>query len=250
MRIIFLCVVTLSFLLGSEKRDFIIGVQDFPEYMPYSQFQNEEYFGFNRELLDAFANDAGFSFQYEAVPVKRLYKMFLLKKVDLKYPDNAYWSIKQKRGVNIHYSDPVVRYVDGVIVLNKNRGKGLKNLKVLGIISGFTPYSYMDQIKKGTVQVHENNSYLGLLRMMFKNRVDGAYTNIAVSKYYFEHDLVTQDDQSALVFDPDLPHTESTRHLSTVDYPEVIEKFNQWMVDKKPFIDELKQKYRVEEGID
>lgn len=239
----------LALSLCAFQKQYVIGVQDFPEYLPYSKYYDDDYQGFNRELLDAFAKDAGLAFKYEAAPVKRLFQMFVLGKVDFKYPDNAYWSAQQKKGVSIIYSDPVVHYIDGVIVLNKNKGRGLEKLKVLGTIRGFTPFTYLEDIKSGKITLHENSNYMGLLRMIYKNRVDGAYTNVAVSKYYFENDIIEENDKSALVFDPDLPHTKSTRHFSTIKHPKIIRKFNRWMTEKKPFVEALKKKHRVEEGI-
>ncbi len=241
---LFLFGILLASLVWSKE--FVVGVQDFPEYLPESQYQNGEYTGFARELLDMFAKDKGYTFTYEALPIKRLNNMFMADKVDLKYPDNSYWSKDQKEGKNIVYSDPVVKYIDGVVVLNKNKGKGMESLKKLGMVAGFTPFPYMDKIKAGAVEVHENNNYLGLLRMIFKDRVDGAYSNIAVSNYYLINSKIEEADKSALVFDESLPHIKSTRHLSTIRHPDVIKEFNEWMSANKAKVDALKQKHEVE----
>lgn len=242
-------VFLLIFSLFANQKQYVIGVQDFPEYLPYSKFSDGDYQGFNRELLDAFAKHEGVTFKYEAVPVKRLIQMFLLGKVDFKYPDNEYWSADLKKDTPIIYSHPVVHYIDGVIVLNRNKGRGIEKLKVLGTIRGFTPFTYLEDIKTGKITLHENSNYMGLLRMIYKNRVDGTYTNVSVSKYYFENDIIEENDKSALVFDPGLPHTKSTRHLSTIKHPKLLQKFNQWMEEEKPFLNSLKKKYLVEEGI-
>lgn len=242
-----LAILFFGTLLYAQK--YTVGVQNFEEYMPYSQVIDGQYQGFNRELLDAFAKDNGIEFDYKPLPIKRLYKEFLEERVDFKYPDSKYWSAQQKEGKTITYSEPVVHYVDGVIVLNSNKGKGVENFKKLATISGFTPFAWLDQIKSGKVKVHENPNYLGLLRQIVRERADGAYTNIAVSKYYILKENIGSSDSSALVFDESLPHTKSTRHMSTIKYPDVIEKFNVWLKEKAALVNELKQKHKVEEGI-
>ncbi len=104
------------------ERKLIIGVQDFKEYLPYSQYNNGRYSGFNRELLDLFAYYYKYHFTYEAYPIKRLYKKFTTGRIDLKYPDNAYWSAHLKKKLPIKYSTPVVTYIDGVMVRPKKKG--------------------------------------------------------------------------------------------------------------------------------
>lgn len=230
-------------------KSYTVGVQNFTEYMPYSQYYDGKYSGFNRDLLDAFAESYGFTFIYEAAPPKRLQQMLLLGKVDFKYPDNVYWGPDSKKDKMIYYSQPVVRYVDGVIVLSSNLGKGVENLKTLGTVIGFTPYAYLEFIQKGSIKLHENPSYMGLLRQIIRGHVDGAYVNIAVSRYYFQKETIDHQDESVLVFDAVLPHTRSTRHLSTMAHPGLIRVFDQWMEQNQDMIDALKEKYEVEKGI-
>ena len=227
-----------------EKNSFIIGVQNFEEYLPYSEYKNNKYNGFNREILDFFASSKGYKFIYKAYPIKRLYKYFLNGKVDLKYPDNPYWSAKLKKGKDLTYSKPVVKYIDGVIVLKVNKGRGIEHLKLLGVIRGFTPFAYLNQIKSGTIKVNENDDYSGLLLQTIKRRVDGAYSNIAVSQYYLENVI---QKKNALVFDPDLPHTSSHRHLSSLKHPKLINEFNNFLKTQRTAIEKLKNKHQVEE---
>lgn len=240
---------SLLFSTALFAQKYTVGVQNFEEYMPYSQVIDGQYQGFNREVLDAFAKDSGIEFEYKPLPIKRLYKEFLEERVDFKYPDSKYWSAQQKEGTAITYSEPVVHYIDGVIVLNSNKGRGIDQFKKLATISGFTPFAWLKHIKEGKVKVHENPNYLGLLRQIVRERADGAYTNIAVSKYYILKANIGASDSSALVFDESLPHTKSTRHMSSIRHPEIIEKFNAWLSEKAALVNKLKQKHKVEEGI-
>ncbi len=248
----FILIFLLSIILiFSEKsvfaqREFIIGVQNFKDYLPYSQYDKEEYTGFSRKILDLFASNHGYIFTYKAYPVKRLYRVFLEESVDFKYPDNPYWSSDLKKGKDIQYTDPVVEYIDGVLVKPENKGKNLSFLKKLGIIRGFTPFPYLKLIQEKTLETHENSNYEGLLRQALIGRVDGAYLNIAVSRYYLKKYF---NNPEVLVFDSSLPHARSHRYLSSIKHPKIIEEFNEFLREKKEVIENLKKEYRVEEGV-
>lgn len=252
----FLCIILCYTLLfpgliwgdntTTSQKSLVIGVQDFHEYMPYSQYENEQYRGFNREILDLFAYYYKYTFTYEAYPIKRLYKKFINGDVDLKYPDNIYWSSSLKKGLPISYSKPLVSYIDGVMVRPEQKGKGLESLKTLGIISGFTPFAYLKYINNKKMSTLEIPRYQGLLYQTAYGRVDGAYSNIAVSKYYLKNVLTYK---LHLVFDETLPHTKSTRHLSSFKHPHVIKEFNEFLIKYKKEIDIIKKRYNLLDDI-
>lgn len=241
-----LSILPLSTGLAAGKPTFTVGVQSITNYLPYSEYHAGEYTGFNREVLDLFAQSRGYKFVYKALPVKRLHIDFINGQFDLKYPDNPYWSSELKKGKNIIYSNALVEYIDGVMVLPKNKGKGKKHLKILGVHSGFTPFAYQELIQSGTITTQYTSSYEGLLKITALERVDGAYSNIVVNQFYLKQFF---DDQDALVFDPELPYTRSYRHLSSLKHPELIAQFNQFLKDNCDEVEKIKQKYRVEEGL-
>ncbi|MBF0206072.1 MAG: transporter substrate-binding domain-containing protein [Oligoflexia bacterium] len=250
---LFIALIQMVCVWGNEnfqqsKRDFKIGVQDFEEYMPESLYKDGEYFGFARDLLDMFAHEYGYNFTYIAAPIRRLNHNFYKGDVDFQYPDNEYWASNSKGGKNIKYSDPVVKYIDGIMVLKENLGKGIKDIKLLGIVMGYTPFLYLDAIKAGTIKLSENSLYESLLKQIILKRIDGAYSNISVSKYYLKKYFKNSTDE--LVFNDSLPYTKSTRHLSTIKYPKIIDEFNSFLIKKKNDIDRLKRKYKIEEEVD
>ncbi|MCP4345181.1 MAG: amino acid ABC transporter substrate-binding protein [Desulfobacterales bacterium] len=225
----------------AETKSFIIGV-DSTEYYPMYGYDNGKYTGYARELLDSFAKDSGYSFQYKALPVLRLYNNFLMNQtVDFKYPDNTFWKADLKKGKNVSYSVSVVDYTDGVMVLPENKGKGLNEFKRLGTVLGFTAWEYLDHIKAGKIKEDYAPRYENMIKKTLVKRVDGAYSCVAVLNYQLEK----MNKPGALVFDPSLPHTKSSYLLSSVKYPEVIIQFSEWLVQKKAFVDKLKLKYKV-----
>lgn len=230
---------------GALAQTYLVGVENI-EYFPQYAYRDGEYLGFARALLDRFAKDKGYSFEYRALPVARLFASFVEGSLDLKYPDNAYWSADIKKGSAVVYSQPVVAYVDGVNVPRAAVGKGPDAIKALGIVRGFTAWDWLDRIGAGKVDLRENNSFTALLKQTTMGRVDGAYGNVAVVNHLLEADL---KEPGALVFDPGLPHTRSNYHLSSIRHPKLIEEFNGWMAANTAVIDALKTEYAVEKGV-
>lgn len=225
---------------------YTVLVQDYPSLPPYSSYLDGDYQGFNRELLDLFAGHQGYTFDYVALPVKRLHFEFSSGAGDLKYPDNPNWALSVKKDANIVYSDPVVNYVNGVMVRPEDKGKPLDRIKSLGLVAGWTAIGYQDDIKSGDVTLSENNDYAGLLKQAMFGRNDGAYSNVATSQYYLKNVL---QEPGGLVFDDSIPHVRATRHLASVNQPELIEEFNAFLTSHAQEIEDLKQKYAVEDGI-
>lgn len=244
-----LLIMSLSALSGtasSQDKTYTVLVQDYKELPPYSGYADGEYTGFNRELLDLFAESKGYTFEYVALPVKRLFYEFSNGAGDLKYPDNENWALHIKKDASIHYSDPAVEYVNGVLVQPENKGKGIDTIGSLGLVAGWTPLGFQDQIKAGSIKLLENNSYAGLMKQAILGRIDGAYSNVATSKYYLANVL---EQPNALVFDDTLPHVRSARVLSSVKHPKLIEEFNAFLRDNAEAVEQLKLEYAVEDGV-
>jgi len=225
-----------------KKKEFIIGVQDFEHYLPYSQYSSRQYTGFNKELLQMFSKKKSYKFTFLAYPLKRLYKVFLDRKIDFKYPDNPYWSAKTKGNLKIIYSDKVIEYIDGVMVKKINKDITIEDLNDLGIVAGFTPYPYLEYIKNGQVKISEEFDYKTMIIKVLLERYEGIYSNIAVTKHYLNDVMHKKND---LVFNDNLPYIRSYRYLSSIKHPEIILEFNEFLKVEKIKIDELKKKYKI-----
>lgn len=230
----------------ADQKEFTVVVQDYKALPPYSAYENGDYTGFNREILDMFAAHKGYNFTYEAYPVKRLFFEFVNGVGDLKYPDNPNWALQVKKDAPIVYSDPVVDYINGVMVLPSKAGQDVDEIRTLGLVAGWTPIRYLDRVEDGTVKIRENNDYAGLLKQTIVGRNDGAYSNVASSRYYLKN-ILNQPD--ALVFDETLPHVRAARSLASIKHPEIIEEFNAFLVERSDDIAALKRKHAVEDGV-
>jgi len=224
--------------------NLIVGVES-TQYFPQYQYENGEYTGYARELLDLFAKHNGHSLTYTALPVKRLLDAFLASEIDLKYPDNKYWAGDMKAPYAVKYSDPVVDYIDGTLVLPENVGKGVEELKRLGTLRGFTAFGYFPDIEAGTVKIRENSNLEALIKQVRNKRIDGVYFNVNVAYYY----LLNDQSSDKPVFDASLPHTRSSYTLSSIKRPDVIKQFNAFLISHADEIAALKTQYKVEEGL-
>ena len=135
-----LALFLLNPLVAVAKTDvYRMGVERI-NYWPQWAFDDNEYMGFARDFFDLFSHQTKVGFSFKVLPIKRLYHEFLPDNayLDFKFPDNPKWKVELKAGKTIHYSQPILSYTDGVVVLPKNKGRGLKRLKVLGTAMGFT----------------------------------------------------------------------------------------------------------------
>ncbi|MBS1192004.1 MAG: hypothetical protein H6R10_3796 [Rhodocyclaceae bacterium] len=230
---------------AASPRTFVIGVEN-TDYYPVSRLEKGEYTGYGRELLDAFARDRGYRFEYRPFPVPRLFANFLQGELDFKFPDNPYWQAEMRRGRNIVYSAAVATYIDGAMVRPELANAGADRIRTLGIVSGFTPWAWKEAIARGQVTLRENTDLAALAEQVIARRVDAAYGSVAVMNYRLDHVLKTP---GALVFNPRLPHSRDHYFLSTLKHPDVLRDFNDWLRNNPGLVRGLKTRYGVEKGI-
>jgi len=231
--------------LVHAAKTFVVGVENH-DYLPAYGLKDGQYHGFARELFDAFAKDRGYVFDYRALPVPRLYASFFNGQVDFKFPDNAQWKQDQRSGLSIHYSDPALTYIDGVVVPADKTAMTPDDIRTLGTVAGFTPWAWMDRVGAGKVKIVENASFEALVRQVIARRIDGAYANIAVVNYQLDKVLGTP---GALIFAPQLPYSRDHYHLSTLKHASVIQEFNVWLRQNGNRVETMKKRHGVEAGL-
>lgn len=229
----------------ATERRIVVGVEEI-NYYPVYAIVDGGFAGAAREILDGFARARGIHIEYRSLPVKRLYAELLTGGIDLKFPDNPRWMADAKAGHSVTYSAPVIAFIDGVMVTPGAMGLGLDSIKLLGTVSGFTPYAWRDRIASGQVQLRENPKFDLLLRQTTIKRVDGAYVNVAVANHMLERVLAMPN---ALTFDASLPHSRDHYMASTTTRPELIAEFNEWLAANAEFVNTIKANYGAERGI-
>lgn len=229
---------------AAADKIFTIGVEDL-DYYPAYKVQNGNYTGYARELLDAFAKERNYRFEYKPFPVSRLFANFFQGQVDLKFPDNPSWQKDQRAGKNITYSTAVMTYIDGALVRPEMKDVAPDKIKTLVTVAGFTPWAWLDLIKTQQVALRENTNFTALAQQVIAKRADAAYASVAVLNYQLDNVLKTP---GALVFNSKLPHSKDNYFLSTLNHPEVIAEFDAWQKSRQDFVRNLKKKYGVEKG--
>ncbi len=230
---------------GAADRIYTIGVEDLQYYPLHTIVNGKTFGGYAREVLDAFARDRGYEFRYVPLPVNRLYVAYLKEQaLDFKYPDNPKWKTELRGAAKIRYSSVLVTSQEGAMVLPKNKGRPLGQIKTLGTVLGFTPWPYLPTIDSKAIAVSTGPEFEGLLRHVLADHLDAVYVNIDVANYLLEERL---NAPAGLVFDPGLPHARSDFSLSTLRQPEVLNEFDAFLRREPQLLQKLKTKYRIEE---
>ncbi|HXA47702.1 MAG TPA: transporter substrate-binding domain-containing protein [Burkholderiaceae bacterium] len=221
-----------------------IGVETTDQYPIYSNV-NGEYRGFARELLDDFAAKYQHTVHYVPLPIVQLHDALLTHHIGLKFPDNPKWQPERKKNANIAYSASVVSVAEGLSVPSQKMGRPLSTIKSIGAVRGFTPWPYMDAIKAKKITYREFGDFQSLIAAEIKGRVDGMYANNVVANYYLIEIL---KQPNALVFDFALPNDRSDFYLSSIDHPEIIAQFDEYLIKYKNEISVMRSKYHISDS--
>ena len=238
------CLGIMTTCLFAEQRVYTVGVELIP-FMPYSDVVEKKYQGILRDILDGFAQEYGIKLKYEPLPISRLYAYFYSGKLDFKMPANKYWQkeIKEKRNLKIKYSSPLVHFLDGLMVKAGNENKKIEEISRIGVVSGFTPWEYLDRIKAKNLSTRENPSIVGLLEQGILGRVDAIYINVPVGQFYLRESL---RNSSGLIFAKSLPHTKSHYHVATLRHDDLLQKLNKYLDRSKSKLADLRSRYKID----
>lgn len=229
--------------VAGDHEKVVIGVQDFQDYLPYSSYRDFNYQGFNRALLDRFGRFAKLDIEYRPMPIPRLYQALIDGDIDARYPDNPEWVLNNKP-LDIHYSDPVVAYIDGALIRPEHYGQGFNQLTSLSMIRGYSRlYSYYNREQSGHLRILESANVEQLLNKVLNGQSRAGYMNITVAEHHLR---LNQQATGALVFDPSLPYKRSFRYLSSRTKPQLIEHFNRFLIEQSEQLNALKAYHQVD----
>jgi ABC-type amino acid transport substrate-binding protein len=228
-------------------RHLTIGVED-QAYLPAYAYEKGQYHGAVADIFAAFAKDEGYEITYKPLPIRRLYVEVFRGDVDLKFPDSPDWMPELRSHYTVTYSNPIIRYVDGVMVRPAMKDAPVDQIKSLGTVQGFTLMSELRaRVDAGQCELRENPRFDQLLRQVIVGRVDGAYASVAGAHYVLSHDL---GQPNGLVYDSKLPHRTGAYLLSSVSHPEVVAAFNDWMGRNHSAVAAILKKWDAEAGVD
>ena len=240
--VFFIASVLLSMAWADKPPRFVVGVEYLEYYPQYSYDPKQGHRGAHKAILDLFADEKGYRFEYKALPVNQLFHAFIQEELDFKYPDNVLWNAKGKSQVKVYYSERVLEFTDGIMVLKNRYGSGLGKLKTLGIPKGFTPTGYTDSVQRNEILLQEGDAIKDVLGMLLIGQVDGAYVNKSVANYQLNYKY---NMAGRAIFDDTLPFIKDAYRLSSIKYPEVIKEFNDFLQNNKSSIVAIKKEYGV-----
>jgi ABC-type amino acid transport substrate-binding protein len=222
--------------------EYRVGVEAVDYYPIYSAVPPDNHYrGYARELLDLFAARENLRLTYVALPVRRLLHAYRAGQVDLVFPDNPRWETKDKPA-GIRYSQPVLQFQDAMLVLPKRLGQPRASFRKLGFVRGFTPWKFQDDIAAGRVSIHESPNPEGLIRMTLAGYIDAANMARQVARFHLKR-LGRPD---SLMVEPILlPLRDSYYHLSSIRHPELIQRFDAFLLREQQAVQALKDKYEL-----
>lgn len=240
MRIV-LFLITLLTLGHAQAETLRVGIESH-DYMPYFRAQpGQPVEGYAVEMLQRFAAEQNLTLELLPRPLNRLHHDLLnTENLDMIFPDNPQWSRELKGDRRLHYSHAAINVVDASLVLHERLGSGPAAVKRLGTVRGFTPQAWQAELESGDVQLLETNDIAGLIRMALRGRIDALYANPEVVRVQLRK---LGEPAERLVADPALPFARTSFHLSTLNKPEMLHRFNRFLEQHAGEFAALRQQY-------
>lgn len=224
-----------------HAKEIVVGIEDI-NYYPHYDFSGAQPRGYFFELMRLFSQKSGHDLRFQKLPVKRLY-LAAKDEVDLVYPDNPRWQQYLYKSYPKTYSDPVIHTLGSTMVRPENRQLSVARVNSLAIIHGFAPSRWLELKKIYSFKIVEAQDVPAALGLLLKNRVDAAVVEYNVAQAY----LAEHQKRGALVAGEQLPFTDVPFLLSTVNHPELIAEFNQFLKTERVAIQALKDKFALVE---
>jgi hypothetical protein len=236
--IIFTSLADRLYATESKTQVYTIGVENI-DYSPLFAFNKTP--SAAQSILEMFAEQEGLQFIYTPMPVVELYyHLSISKTIDFKFPDAPAWRSGSRLGKKPVYSDPVLSYCDVVLLSPKAANLDLKQLKTIGIVKGFSPLALQPYIDNKQITVLRTESVEKLLESATDNRLNAIYINYDVGKYLLKQ---KPHKKVSLTVNPELPSFCGAYRLSTVKYPQLINRFNLFMISHQKEIQAIKKQF-------
>ena len=218
-----------------------VGIEQHDYYPYYRDAPDSPAEGYCLDLLEAFAKHEGLTLELLPQPLNRLYRNMLEEQsIDLLFPDNPTWARQTKAEHRLYYSDALVQIVDGTLVPANRRGQGLGQVRQLGALRDFSAQAWQPLLDKGNVRLVETQDIHSLIRMVARGRIDALYANPQVVRYQLNQLGMASD---YLQLDQQLPLIYTSFHLSSVRRPDLIERFDAFLLHEQDRVQRLKAHY-------
>ncbi len=225
---------------ATEPNGLWFGVE-ITDYSPYYYLDHKHrYQGAARDVFDLFANSLNITTTYEPMTVPRLFNEFFKGNVDLKFPDNPLWYASSKSDLDVFYSDPIFQVSESLLVLDESPKEiAAQNIKQVGSISGFTLPGIAKHIANDKFEMVHTQKIEQLIHMLVSGRVQGVYFNEEVALNLAKGMYPEQE----LKRHPKFPAFTYAYHLSSIKYPDLIKRFNDFLISHSAQVTKIKKRY-------
>ena len=234
----------LLFNIHVSAKEYIVGVEDV-NYYPLFDFDARGTVkpSFARDLLTRFFESENLKFKFLPLPIKRFDRWYIEHSIDFKYPDNFRWRADKENKMGITFSNPVIEVEAGTYVLKAHADITRDKVKKLATIRGFYPTLWIKEVHSKQLVLHEENLPVSIVKQVLYGYSDA--TNI--DKNVIRESLKRLGREGEIVLAKNIMHQRFFYHFSSITHPEVIEKFNRFLENNQPFIQQLKAKYNIVE---
>jgi len=235
-RLINAVIVVCLCLPAAVNADFLIAMPE-GDYFPQYDTTQGDARGFLPEVIAAFAKTSGQGFIIQPFPIKRYQRLLKSGQVDFILPSNPLWT--DARNLNgLHFSAVIMISRSGFVRKRANKGTPVR---ALATVSGYTLPKIPKQYRHGNVETHRTVNTFASLEMLRANRVDSVYAHLDYVRSWLRNNQL----KGYLVFEPDIGYDNFSYHLATLQHPDIIAQFDQWMGQNPNLIKSLKTKYHV-----
>lgn len=209
-------------------------------FYPHYQVDGKTKKGLLVEVIQKFSNDEKLKIKIDSYPVSRYLEMFQNGEVDFVFPDNPKWQKAAGTG-KVTYSQTVMK---SKVVFFSHSSLEQNQVKTIATIKGYVVDHFQKKLDKKEITITPIHNVDSLLQFVQKKRSDVGY---------FHQDIIERrkkGELGTLTILQDFPHTVFSYHLSTVKHPEIIETFNKWLENNKPWIQRRKSELLAQTELD
>ena len=231
---------TASWANHNSKESLLIGVESVNNPPFHWITKDGEYIGFVRDLMDLFATEIGTDFKYVGMPIKRLFEGLVQSDIDIKVPDNPLWQPSIKQNTGIQYSAPFLE-VHGVVVGFVSASEpSIGKISHISIPLGYT-LSHLDNDQIKDLTIIKTSSVISCINMALSKRTQGCFAGFRAIKYYLQQQFPNQLKNMRVY--SDMPPQIGEFRISTSHHVDIINKFDQFLINQEKKILLLKKKH-------
>ena len=232
--------VLTSHAFADEKPTYRVGIENVDYYPMFTKKEERNKTGFLIEVMELFAQKRGVKFEYIHLPITRFAEWYQQDNIDFRLPDNPLWN---QNTHNLIYSEGIIKLRSDTVVLKKNQSSPMSNLKVIGSLYGFVPASHWkERVNSGKTKFIYENSMRVLIHMLAKGMTDGLDVNLNVVQHYAKELGYDTDD---FVVSSNAPSYQYAYALSSMDHPEIVKDFDDFLINSQNEISLLKQRKSI-----